>query len=132
MRTAGCILRVVGVVGFWFWPLLCGIAWAFVGIRPETAQTVFVTFRGLIWFLAPMFTFVYYLCLVDLKWSRRLLVIGMLIHLCLLAAIITLSASTDGGILVTPLLLVGPVAWLVYANHAKDDAHAEHSADIAS
>lgn len=116
MPTSLNILRIVGVIGAWVWPLLCGIAWVFRGLSSlDGGQIVLSTAQGWLCFLGPMVAFIYYLCIADMKWSRCLLVVGIIVHIAMLLVILTFVAFTDGGVLVTPLLLVGPVAWLVYA-----------------
>jgi hypothetical protein len=120
MRTARTILRIAGGVGFWLWPFLCGLAWLFRGFKPGGPQGGLSTFQGWLCFLAPTVAFVYYLCVAEMKWSRRLFVVGVIIQLGVLVAAITLSCFTDGGFLVAPLLLVGPVAWLIYAIRVRE------------
>lgn len=120
MRTARTILRITGSIGFWLWPFLCGLAWLFHGFKPGGAQGGLTAFQGWLCFLAPTVSFIYYLCVAEMRWSRRLFVIGIIVQAGMLVAVVTLSSCTDGGFLVAPLLLVGPFAWLVYAVRVRD------------
>jgi hypothetical protein len=124
MHTARTILKIVGGVGFWLWPFLCSLAWLFRDFKPGGAQGGLSSFQGWLCFLAPTVAFIYYLCAADMKWSRRLFVVGVIIQVALLIAIVTLVSFTDGGFLVAPLLLVGPMAWLVYAIRIRETQNA--------
>ncbi len=123
MRTARNILRIVGGVDFWLWPFLCGLAWLFRGFKPGGPQGGLSTNQGWLCVIAPTVAFIYYLCIADMHWSRRLFVVGIITQAAFLMATITLVAFTDGGILVAPLLLVGPLAWLVYVIRVRDAKH---------
>jgi hypothetical protein len=124
MRTARTILRIVGGVGFLLWPFLCGLAWLFRGFKPGGAQGGLTAFQGWLCFLAPTVAFTYYLCVAEMRWTRRLFVVGMIAQAGMLAAVITLSSCTDGGVLVAALLLVGPMAWLFYAVRVRETHNA--------
>jgi hypothetical protein len=124
MRIARIILRIVGGVGFWLWPFLCGLAWLFRGFKPGGAQGGLTAFQGWLCFLAPTVAFTYYLCVAEMRWTRRLFIVGMIVQAGMLVTVITLSSRTDGGFLVAPLLLVGPMAWLFYAVRVRETHNA--------
>jgi len=124
MRTLRNILSVIGGICFWLWPFLCGLAWLFRGFKPGGAQGGLTAFQGWACFLTPTVAFIYYLCVAEMRWSRRLLVIGIIVQAGMLVAVFILFSYTDGGFLVAPLLLVGPIAWLVYAFRVQETENA--------
>jgi len=120
MRRAQNILRIVGAVGLWFWPLLCGLAWLFRGFKPGGAQGGLTLAQGWLCVLAPTVAFIYYLCVAEMRWTKRLFAVGVLVQFPLLLSVIVLVSATDGGFLAAPFLLVGPVAWVIYWRKLED------------
>jgi hypothetical protein len=102
MPPARTILCIVGGVGFWLWPFLCGLVWLVRDFKPGGAQGGLSTFQGWLCFLAPTVAFIYHLCIAEMKWSRLQFVIGVIIQAGALIAVIVLSSYTDGGFLVAP------------------------------
>lgn len=120
MRTARNILRIVGAVGLWLWPLLCGLAWLFRGFKPGGAQGGLTVVQGWLCVLAPTTAFIYYLYVADMSWTKRSVAAGVLVHCALLISVVVLVTATDGGFLVAPFLLVGPAAWVVVLRKLQD------------
>jgi hypothetical protein len=120
MRTARTILGIVGSIGFWAWPLVCGLAWLFRGFKPGGPQGGLTALQGWLCALAPTVAFIYYLCVAELRWTKRLLVFGMVVQFPLILSALVLVCATDGGFLVAPFLVVGPVAWVIYWRKLED------------
>jgi hypothetical protein len=120
MNKARTFLRLFGGIGFILWPLLYGLAWVFA----RSDRIAFSSFQAWLTFLAPFAAFIYYLYVTEMKWSRLIFVVGLIIHAGVFFALLTLMAFTDGGFLVAPLLLVGPITWLTYAARARAAQHA--------
>jgi hypothetical protein len=59
---------------------------------------------------------VYYVVVAHRPWTRKLWFIGVIIHcVMLLAFLISILQSRGGSIVLLPVLLVGPVTWILYA-----------------
>src|SRR5882724_1109387 len=59
---------------------------------------------------------VYYIVVAHRAWSRKLWIIGLVIHSVLLALfILALITSRGSAAIALPFLLVGPVTWILYA-----------------
>jgi hypothetical protein len=120
MATARTILRIVGAIGIWAWPFLCGLAWLFHDFKPGGAQGGLTTVQGWLCALAPTVAFIYYRCVAEMRWTKRLFAVGVLAQFSLLLSVIVLVSATDGGFLVAPFLLVGPVVWVIYWRKLED------------
>ena len=77
-------------------------------------------FQG--WFCALSLVAVsgYYLTVAGADWSKRLFGVGVALHTALLVAIVILVSSTDGGVLVAPVIFVGPILWMIYAARIRE------------
>ncbi len=117
IRTA---LGVLGGIGVFAWPALSFIAWLFHDWKPGGAQGGLSAFQG--WFCALSLVAVsaYYIAVAASEWSQRLFVTGGVLHTALLISVVMLISSTDGGFLIAPVILVGPVIWLIYATRIRE------------
>jgi hypothetical protein len=69
--------------------------------------------------------YVYYIVVAHRAWTRKLWVIGVAIHsLLLIGVVATLLQHRGGSLVAPPLLLIGPVTWMLYA---KRNTFSEHS-----
>jgi hypothetical protein len=112
VRTA---LGFLGVLGLFVWPILSLLVSLFHGFKPGGPQGGLSSFQG--WFCALSLVAVsgYYIAVAGGPWNRRLLRVGAALHAALLIAIFMLITSTDGGFLIAPVILVGPLLWTIYA-----------------
>lgn len=124
MRVLRYILGSIGLVGLALWLQLIALAALFWGFKaggmqggPSVAQRWFCA-------LIPAVAFVYYFCIAAYEWSRRMLLIGIAVHLALLASVFTLVSVTDGGFIIAPGLLFGGILWIVYVLFTKQNDNA--------
>jgi hypothetical protein len=117
IRTA---LGVLGGIGVFAWPTLGFIAWLFHDWKPGGAQGGLSAFQ--VWFcaLSLMAVSAYYIAVAASQWSRWLFVTGAALHTALLISLVILISSTDGGFLIAPVILVGPVIWFIYAIRIRE------------
>jgi hypothetical protein len=68
---------------------------------------------------------VYYIVVAHRAWTRKLWVIGVVIHsVMLIGVVVTLLQYSGGSLAALPFLLIGPVTWMFYA---KRNTFSEHS-----
>ena len=91
MPTIRTALGVFGFLGLLAWPMLNFIAWVFHDWKPGGAQGGLSLFQG---------------------WFR----LGVVLHVALFVAVSTLISFTDGGFVILPVIFVGSVLWMLYAN----------------
>jgi hypothetical protein len=110
------ILSAVGVVGLVLIVLaLCVAFFLQGGFGPgsKTSPPRFPEFFGIALLALP---FVYYVVAAQRPWTRKLWLVGVVIHLVLLLFLpSTLVACRGGNIIPLPFLLVGPAIWILYA-----------------
>ena len=116
MPTIRTALGVFGFVGLLAWTVLSFVAWVFHDWKPGGAQGGLSLFQG--WFCALCLVTVsaYYVAVSAAEWSRTLFRLGVVLHVALFVAVITLISFTDGGFVILPVIFVGPVLWMLYAN----------------
>src|SRR5258707_710596 len=110
------ILWAVGVVGLVLIVLALSVT-VFLqgGFGPglKTSPPGLPEFLGIGLLAVP---FVYYVVVAHRPWTRKLWLVGVVIHLLFLVFLLfTLVASRGGSIIALPFLLVGPVTWILYA-----------------
>jgi hypothetical protein len=120
MRALRIMLGFVGVIGLVIGLMLSVLMWLFHGFKPGGPQGGLSAWQGWLCALAPAAAFFYYACIAAFPWTRRLFVIGGVLHLILLFAVVTLVSFTDGGFVTLPILLVGPALWIIYAIQTQD------------
>lgn len=57
----------------------------------------------------------YYIAVAAVDWSRPLFGLGAVLHATLFVAVVILISFTDAGLLILPVISVGPVLWMLYA-----------------
>jgi len=116
MPTIRTALGVFGFVGLLAWTVLSFVAWVFHDWKPGGAQGGLSLFQG--WFCALCLVTVsaYYVAVSAAEWSRTLFRLGVVLHVALFVAVLTLISFTDGGFVILPVIFVGPVLWMLYAN----------------
>jgi hypothetical protein len=117
IRTA---LGVLGGIGLLVWPILSLIAWLFHGFKPGGAQGGLSAFQGWFCALALVAVSAYYIAVAESTWSRRMFGFGVGFHTALFIAIAILISFTDGGLLIAPVIAVGPILWMIYATQSRD------------
>jgi hypothetical protein len=120
MRILRITLGFVGVIGFAIWLILSALAWLFDGFKAGGAQGGLSTWQNWLCALAPAAAFIYYAWIAAFPWTRRIFIIGGVLHLILLLAVVTLVTFTDGGFVTLPALSVGPALWIIYAIRTQD------------
>ena len=112
IRTA---LGVLGFVGLFGWPVLSCVVWVLHDWKPGGAKGGLSLSQG--WFCAVCLEAVsaYYIAVATVDWSRSLSRLGVVLHAALFVALATLISFTDGGLVILPVILVGPVLWMLYA-----------------
>jgi hypothetical protein len=116
MPTIRTALGVIGFVGLLAWPVLSFVVWVFNDWKPGGAQGGLSLCQG--WFCALCLVTVsaYYVAVSAGEWSRTLFRLGVVLHVALFVAVITLISFTDGGFVILPVIFVGSVLWMLYAN----------------
>ena len=60
--------------------------------------------------------YVYYVVVAHRAWSRRLWIMGVVIHSVMVALFVFALIASSGGVAIAlPFVLVGPVTWILYA-----------------
>src|SRR6266567_714067 len=110
------VLWALGVFSLIFLALALGLIFLIqggFGPGSKPAAPRFPEFFGAILLAIPC---VYYIVVAHRAWSRKLWVVGIVIHLFLLVFLLfTLVASHGASLIVLPFLLVGPVTWYLHA-----------------
>lgn len=120
MTTLRRILGFLGFAGGVLWFFFSMLVLMFRGFKAGGPQG---GMSGLQWFLclgAVMFGFIYYAVVSMSQWTRPLLIVGGVIHVAALIAIVSILSFSDGGFIIAPFLLIGPVVWLAYATKSSD------------
>jgi hypothetical protein len=119
MEKIQTALGVLGGLGIFAWPALSLFLWLF-GWKPGGGEGGLSLFQG--WFCALCLVAIsaYYIVTAIAEWNGRLMIAGIALHAALVMAIVTLVSFTDGGILVAPIVAVGPVLWMAYAVGMKE------------
>jgi len=112
---AGKLLGAFGLMGLPTWSLLSAFVWLFRGFKAGGQQGGLNAVEGWICALIPALTFAYYFLVSAAVWNSRWYVSGLILNGLYLFAVTTLVFSTDGGFLVAPVMLVGPVLWFLHA-----------------
>jgi hypothetical protein len=89
--------------------------WQFRGFKAGGQQGGLSAIEGWICALIPTLTFAYYLLVSAAIWNSRWCVAGLVLNGLYLFAVATLVFATDGGFLVAPVMLIGPVLWFLHA-----------------
>ena len=117
IRTA---LGVLGCIGVFVWPVLSLIAWLFHDWKAGGAQGGLSTFQGWFCALSLVAASAYYIAVAAAKWSKGLLITGGASQTALFITVAMLISSTDGGVFIAPVILAGPVIWLIYATRIRE------------
>lgn len=131
LRKLRAVLNIVGGCGFVLWLALCGLGWLFRDFKPGGSVGGLSSWQSWFCTLVPAATFIYYTGIGLLYWSKHLFLIGVLLHLLLLGTITLLAAFTDGGFILIPVLLIGPILWIVFSveigrlNQTLEETHAK-------
>lgn len=123
MKKIRTLLGVFGGIGVFAWPALSFIAWLFHDWTPGGAQGGLSAFQGWFCFLSLVAVSAYYIAVAASEWSQRLFFTGAALHIALLISVVMFS-TTDGGLLVAPVILVGPVVWFIYALRIRESKSA--------
>ena len=115
MKKVRTALGVLGGIGLFAWPALSFIAWFFHDWKPGGAHGGLSAFQGWFCVLSLVAVSAYYIAVAASEWSQRLFIVGGVLHTAVLVSVVMLISCTNGGLLFAPVILVGPVAWLVYA-----------------
>lgn len=112
---AGKLLSTFGLMGLPTWLLLSAFVWLFRGFKAGGQQGGLSVIEGWICALIPTLTFAYYLLVSTAIWNSRWYVTGLVLNGLYLFTVATLVFATDGGFLVAPVMLIGPVLWFLHA-----------------
>jgi hypothetical protein len=97
------------------WPALSFVALLFHDWKPGGARGGLSAFQGWFCVLSLMAVSAYYIAVSACDWSRRMFIVGAVLHAALVVAVVMLISFTDGGFLFAPVIAVGPMIWLFYA-----------------
>jgi hypothetical protein len=111
------VLWALGVFGLIFLAFVLLMVWLLqggFGPGKETSPPGLADFFGTVLLSVPC---VYYIVVAHLAWTRKLWIIGVVIHSLVLIIILVMAvlAHHGGSFAALPFLLGGPVAWILYA-----------------
>lgn len=129
---AGKLLGAFGLLALPTWLLLSAFAWLFRGFKPGALHTGPSEAQGWLCVAIPALTFAYYFLVSAAIWNSRWYVSGLIFNGLYLFAVATLVFSTDVGLLIAPVMLVGPGLWFLHAvRMQRRSANARGSASDA-
>jgi hypothetical protein len=120
MKALRTILGGIGIVGGILWFCVAVLIMTFRGFKAGGPEGGLSAGGWLGCFAAVISCSAYYIVVSGSKWSSRLKVTGWVLHSFYLFALVAILASTPAGIILAPLLAVGPVCWIIYAAKNSD------------
>jgi hypothetical protein len=113
------VLWAIGAFGLLLLAFGLLIAWFLQGGFGPGKQTSPPGLADLFGTLLLSIPCVYYIVVAHRAWTRKLWVIGVVIHSLMLIALVAALLQYRGGSLVAlPFFLIGPVTWILYAKRS--------------
>jgi len=121
MKSPPKELGIVGFFGAFAWILFAFLYSVYGSFSPDAQGPPPITANAFLCFILPLLTFLFYATLSE-HWSyRAMLLTGLLLHALLGLAIALLVASTDLGLLIVLPLLMGPIIWIRFLGHLRQE-----------
>jgi hypothetical protein len=108
-------LAGIGIIGGLLWLVFSFLVLLFHGFKAGGAQGGMSRGEWALCNASVLVTFIHYAVVSDSVWSRRLLVVGIAIHLVWFVAVVCIVTLSGGGVLLTPLFFAGLACWIAYA-----------------
>ena len=111
---AGKLLGAFGLMALPTWLLISAFVWLLRVFMAGGQQGGLNAAECWTCALVPALTFAYYILVSAAIWNSRWYVAGLILNGLYLFAVAILVFFTDGGFLIAPVMLVGPVLWFLH------------------